>query len=867
MGRLFLSWLIFFFLIQHIVFGQQQLKIKKEPLINVIQKIERNTDLIFNYDPALLESYRIDIELDLSDPQSMVQRLLYSTPLDFKISDNTVLIFLPDQQPFKLCGFVYDKTTNSPLPYANIFTEDYSKGTQSDETGYFELHFSAYKNQLLTISYVGYESLSFMAQEISISSCKTFKIGFDEALFSNPIVVTDYLLSGITEGETYSSTNMDYEKLAQNSANVDKDILKNVQLLPGISSVDGSATNIQIRGNTADQNLILWEGATLYNPGHFFGMISSINPFVIDQVKIYKNAFESSYDNRVGGVIDMSLSDSIPTKIHGGLGTTFSEAHAYINIPVIKNRFSIIASGRNTVNGLFTSPTLTSYSYQVFQESKVLEDGDEEEVRDQVLNYYDWNLKALIRPFPNLLLKASILKTKNNFDYAATIYDDSFESNDNVLFQSDAISLSAKYDWKSNISSKVAFNRSNYSNDYSFLFREKEDSTLIDVEQSQVFNAIWEQNFSFSNNWNISDFSKFEFGYEYNRKRVNTRLDFQSIYEQTFLEEEAQEGTFSNLFASFQYQKDKFHFNTGFRATRYQEAEFWALSPRLNVQYAFNEAIKLKFSAAILQQFISQLREFGYNDLALNFPVWIINDTEDDDEQSAEKISLGVLYRKKGWLIDIEAYLNHIDGLSTLSPLFGTNEEVGDDYYSGYGKNVGLDFLLKKTWKFYELWLNYSLSESSFNFPELSDETFAATNDQRHKLNFVNNFKVDTWNFTLSYNFKSALPFTPVEGIGSFYSEEEEESYYFFESGPFNSSRLNNYSRLDFGISYSKEAQESDLNYEIGFSILNLLGRSNIIQRNYQPLNWEDEEEIPSYFSIDRVLIRRTPQLLVRFYW
>lgn len=875
MGSRFLNWLIFFFLYQNIVFGQQQLKIKNEPLINVIQKVERATDLVFNYDPELLAPYQLNADLDWSDTQNLVQRLLYSTPLDFQVFDNTILIFLPEQQAFKICGFILDASTSNPLPYANIFTEDYSKGTQSDENGYFELAFAGYKNQLFTISYVGYNSISFMAQEMSATSCKIFKIGFDEALFGNPIVVTDYLLNGITEGETYSSTRMDYEKLAQNSANIDKDILKNVQLLPGISSIDGSATNIQIRGNTADQNLILWEGATLYNPGHFFGMISSVNPFVIDQVKIFKNAFESSYDNRVGGVIDMSLSDSIPKEISGGVGTTFSEAHAYLNLPILKDRFSIITSGRNTINSLFSSPTLRSYSFQVFQDSKVLEESDEEEERDQILNYYDWNLKALIRPFPNLLLKASILKTKNNFDYSISTFDNSIEINDNVLFQSDAVSLSARYDWNPNIDSKVAFNRSNYSNDYGLFYIENEDGLNVNMEQSQVFNAIWEQNFSFSTDWNVSEFSNFRFGYEHNQKRVNLKLDFRSRFEGDFLEASNQEGTFDNLFASFQYQKDKLHLNTGFRATYYQEAELWAVSPRLNIQYALNEEVKLKFSAAILQQFISQLREFGHNELALNFPVWVINDIEEEEEgnsQHADKISFGALYQKKGWLIDIEGYLNNVDGLSTLSPLFGNNEELdGDEYYSGSGRNIGLDFLLKKSWKFYDLWFNYSLSESLFEFPELSDESFVATNDQRHKLNIVNNFKLKDWNFTLAYNFKSALPFTPVEEIGSYFEEEVNETFYFFESAPFNSARLNNYSRLDFGISYSRQAQESGPNFEMGFSILNLLGRSNIIQRNYQFLYQDEdpneEEEPPTYFSLDRVLIRRTPQLLIRLYW
>ena len=115
------------------------------------------------------------------------------------------------------------------------------------------------------------------------------------------MVVKDYILDGVTEGDAYSSVNLNYDQITNWQTNVEQDLFKTVQLIPGINSVDESATNLSIRGSSADQNLLIWEGAKLYEPGHLFGMISAVNPFVVHQMKVYKGVFEPKYDNVVGG--------------------------------------------------------------------------------------------------------------------------------------------------------------------------------------------------------------------------------------------------------------------------------------------------------------------------------------------------------------------------------------------------------------------------------------------------------------------------------------------------------------------------------------------------------------------------------------
>ena len=393
------------------------IRAQNERLISLIKRLENKTDIIFNYTPQLLSDYSFTGTLDFSKPDDCLKRMFYRTPFQYERNGNDVLIFLPEKEKFSICGYVVDKESQQALPFANVHALGTNSGTQSNEDGYFELSLFAHKNQMVSITYLGYEASSFMLQEAKSPNCPSYTLRLNTDLYSLSIIVTDYLFSGIQEGNDYSAIEMDYAQLSRSHSALEHDILKTAQLLPGISSIDESATNLQIRGSTADQNLIIWEGATLYEPGHLFGMISAINPFVIDQVKVYKGVYETDYDNRVGGIIDMSLTDSLANHVRGGVGTTLSEAHAFLDVPIIQNRLSLLVSGRKSLNSFYSSPTLNSYADKVFQTSKVEEqDEDEEEASiDQILDFYDWNAKLIFSPTENIHFKASYLKTTQFF--------------------------------------------------------------------------------------------------------------------------------------------------------------------------------------------------------------------------------------------------------------------------------------------------------------------------------------------------------------------------------------------------------------------------------------------------------------------
>ena len=853
------------------------LTFKEKDLTEVIQSLEEETALTFNYEPDLLDNYAFSGALKLENPDTYIARLLQDTPLAFEVESEQVLIFLSEKENYTLCGYVKDSESQAPLLYANLMANGLQQGTHTNENGYFEFSWTGYKNQSLTISYVGYLPKTIHLYDFEGSDCASISLEVNPRLIQQEIVVTDYLLRGISEGEAYSSTHMDYGQLANKHSALEHDILKTVQLLPGVTSVDESATNLNIRGSTPDQNLILWENATLYDPGHFFGMISSINPYVIEEVDVHKGVFDPQYDNRVGGIVDMSLKDDIGDSFSGGVGSTLTEAHGYLEMPLIKNKLSVLLSGRRTVQDWFESPTLGNYSEKTFQRTKIEEQKEEveigERIADQSLNFYDWNAKVLFQAHERISFKGAYFKSQNHFNYQSFLLEERYTTNDEVNFDAEALSAQVDLDWSKKHQSHLFFSQSSYSNQSHFFTN---DNELGDISfESNSFNDIVDQRLGFSHQWQINEQMGWKMGYDFDQKKVNFNVNESRDNQPTETDFNFGEGDFHNIFGEWAVQKKKLSTHLGLRATYYSDLNQWMFSPRLNLQYALTPAFKFKLSAGHFYQFVSQLQQFGENELNVNNNVWILSENEFENFLNADKVSAGFVFNKNGFLVDVEAYAHHTKGISSITTdldgelLIDGEEEIFDIDGSGWGKTQGVDVLVRKRWKNYQTWLNYSLSKNDYVFESLGNEYFPASHDQRHNLTWVNNWSTGKWNATLTYNFRTGLPYTEAAGLLEFEEEEEEggEIYYELLFEEVNSRRLPDYHRLDLGVGYKGSYFNNQLKTEVSFSLLNVLNHSNLFSKEFFVNDWEEEEEEVHVFSVEKQLLKFTPQLMVRVYW
>ncbi len=844
----------------------QQLAYTDESLDVILKDIEQKTNRTFNYDTKRLAEYRFSGKLNLTDIDKAVEQLFYDSPFEFEHTNERILVILPPPDTLQLCGYIKSKLDQAPLPYANVSAEGTSIGTSTNENGYFEFTISAHKNQRINISYIGYHPKMIRFDQWQKKNCPTFILEENLALFDGEITIIDYIVRGITEGENYSSIGMDYSKVCKDYRINERDVFKNIQLLPGISSIDESATSLSIRGASPDHNLLLWENATLYDPGHMFGMISSVNPFTVKKINIYKGVFDPKYDNRIGGIVDISLSDEVSKSVEGSFGSTFTEAHGYLDIPVIQDKLSVLFSGRHTIAGLFESPTLISYSDKIFQPTAIEEgnedDGEREEAEsEEEIEYYDYNVKVLGKPSESLLLKASYFKSFNRFDYTALLLEDNISTNENLTFNTEAFSSEIQQQWNKQFSTRAFFIRSFYSNENISDFSNEDDED--DFSNTSIYNDIKDRQIGLSNRWSNNTGLTIDIGYTYDQKTVNYNIEDRSRFEEDFSESEIVDGNFHNIHGAINWQNKKLSLNAGLRNTYYLETEEWTSSPRLNVQYLAKPYLKFKASAGRLYQYISQVNTFEENGLVINNKIWVLNDIFDTSVLNALKLSTGFIISHKAWLFDVEVYQNKVKGLPALTTQLTNTAEDNDE---GNSTSIGLDLLLKKNWKNYNCWVNYSLSENIYSFPTLFNEAFPSNQDHRHNFSLVNQWVKGKWTATVTYQYRSGLPFSTPDGIYSYF-DDDDELFYELNFEKINNLRLKDYHRLDVGISYLTTIAKDKLNAEINISLLNLFNRENIFARHYFLGEIEEESEGPEIFAIDRALLRITPQFLFRIYW
>ncbi len=852
----------------------QSFVFEEEPLPIVFEKIENETSFTFNFDPEILKDFSFDGKIEVEESFNFIKILLAETNLEYDLSQDKILIFLPPKKTFTICGHVYSGADQTQLSYVNIVLLDYLKGDASDQDGYYEFSCEAYGNEMVQFSYLGFQSQEIRLSDWGNGECKTIYLQEKPIEISKDIVITDYLIRGISEGEKYGSLQVDYKRLSKYFIDQEHDVLLNIQHLPGITSSDESASNLNIRGSAPDQNLILWEKAILYNPGHFFGMISAINPFVVQDVNIYKGVYPSKMGNAIGGIVDIQLNDEIVNKFHGGVGFDMTKAHVHSELPLIKNKLSVILGGRASLSGIFLSPTINNYASKIFQDGFEVEELEEEEqderdesdeiaeslsLDDAELNFYDFNAKVVFKPISKLKIKSAYLQSHNFFEYESRFEDDQLGNEEELLFDSHLLSTEVSLLWNSNQKTDFYHIFSEYKSSSISYFKDDDESSF--AENSQNFNNIIDHQLGVTHAIKKGLHWDFEMGYTFEKKEVNYEIIENSLFEGDYLESDNSLGNFHNIFASASYKKNDLSGDIGLRSVYYNELGTFFHSPRLNLQYLVKPSVKLKFSAGQFYQFASKFEMFDGGSLDAYRNIWFLSSEESGNVLKSNKLSGGFVFRKNKWLVDVEGYYHKNTGISQLSTTYLFDNANGS---IGESEILGLDFMINKSWTNYKFWVNYTLSKNQARFPEVFSNAFPSNNDQRHNLSVVNNMNFGKFNLSMTYNFRSGLPFSNPSGIEEV--EVEDLEYYNLKFDQINNFRSKNYHRLDAKLSYKTNMFREDSQLEMSFSLLNILNNKNLGSRTYYIGEIEEDDDL-ELISFDKYLLSRTTQFLIRYFW
>ncbi|MDH3648796.1 MAG: TonB-dependent receptor [Saprospiraceae bacterium] len=845
----------------------------KIPLSSLLGMFESQHGFHFAYDVSLIDSAWIDRPSQSLTSDEALAFLAKHTPYQIKKMPNDHVMIIPGltspAPDLILQGRIVDEKSGEPLPYASVLISGTLSGTQTDERGFFELTLKKPDRQEIEIHYLGYQKQTIPYQDLTGNKKVRIKLRTDEVELED-VIIEDVAVMPIDFQDSKGYYNLNPDQINLQAGWGEPDILRMIQMLPGIQSANETAAGLNIRGGTPDQNLVLIDGIPIYKSGHFFGMFSSINPYTVDQVEIHKGGVSTPYGGRVSGVIDIKNGHDTLDRLKTGAGINLVNWHAYIEAPLFKKRSNLLFSIRRSLTESIKSSTYSNIFNQLFQDGKIAEYQDIE--RQDLLNknsntfsYSDVNFKWNYRFKKDDEISISFFSGKDAFlyDFEVDLPQVTHATTDDVKTENTGFNFTASNRWFNWWQTRISFISSEYTNDYLGLATaDLNDSFHVKLtERNTMTNGgvFLDQIFTISENQTLTT------GLQYNSWDVEYDLNLEQIWtdsEPLFVELSNKVGTFYiNYLLEY---RNRLFIDAGIRLNRLNELENDIWEPRLSVKWR-PEGSHFMFKSSIgsYKQFVSQIivDEIPLT-LGINRDIWVTTELNLIPPLRSKDFVIGLNYQNKGFLLDLEAYTKQTEGLSFLNlDIPNPNDNV---FSPGASDARGIELLLQNKWNKYRSILAYNLSKVDYHFEDLNfGNSFPASHDQRHALQWTHMYTVKNWDFILGFNIFSGKPYTVPNRIVPRQNSETGEIYHLLDVRERNQERLSTYHRMDLSIQYKYVTQR--FRAQLGFSLFNIYNQPNELDRKYFIARSDNIPTIPRLGNFTELSLQRTPNFYLRF--
>ncbi|WP_103069457.1 TonB-dependent receptor plug domain-containing protein [Aquimarina sediminis] len=849
MKHLFLLFVFLFSLHIHAQEKKKDVSYTDLSLDDFLTEVEALFDVKFSYNTSSFSDIVISIEQNSVSLKEIIAIISKQHPILFNQIDHRYYVVKLNPL-ITFCGYLTNEK-NTPIEGATILNEAQNTGVVSDKKGFFTLK-NNQPSDTLSISYLGYKTLMFRAKDIAPKECNTYALS-PEGFMLHEVIIKEYLTSGIVKTRDGSI------KIQPNNLNIisglsEPDILQNIQLLPGIESPLETASGIYIRGGTPDQNLILWDGIKMYNSDHFFGLISAFNPYITQDITIYKSGTRPIYGDRVSGVIDIKTDQKIPDKTHGGLGINMTHADGYLKLPLSK-KLAVLLSTRRSITDIIETPTINTYSDRAFQNTSITDNRstfDPQFSESKELFYFaDASLKLIANISEKDNISISNLFTQNKLDYSYEDIEFDDTSSDELAIKNFGTNISWKSKWNPQFSTETQASYSEYTLDY--------NGRNLFINQDQTIvkeNTIEEYGLLFHSDWAINSLFTFSNGYQL----YNNKVDF-FIRENDFVVQNDQDNATHSFYSQLQYSAPKtWLISIGARGSCYSGLQSTFIEPRFYVERKLGKRFRVKGSAEVKNQSISQVIEFATFNFGLENQIWTIAQEGEVPLLRSHQYTLGGLFHKNNWNIELDTYYKHLKGLTSLTRGF---ESALGLLSEGESVSKGIDLLIKKKSGKYSTWLGYSFSDTEFVFDTLNQgKSFKGNNNIAHSLSWSHAYQWKKFQFSLGWKYRTGTPYTPALGF------TVENNQAFIQYDIVNSKNLPDYHRLDFSVVYdfNWSAKNDKFKSRMGFSLLNLYAQKNILNRSYPLYQLTDADNNISYElrEVNKSSLGITPNLTFR---
>ena len=734
-------------------------------------------------------------------------------------------------QQYTINGYVEDEQSKERLIGVNVYLKGTQHGTTTNTYGFYSLTVPAGEYTLVS-SYIGYSNTN---QPVNVD--RDLEIDFTIQESSEQLqeveVTAEELSAERVEMSTVNLSAQDIKNIPAFLGEVD--IIKALQLLPGVQSGGEGTTGFYVRGGSPDQNLILLDGVPVYNASHLFGFFSVFNADAIKNVKLTKGGFPARHGGRLSSVLEIDLKEGNMKEFHGEGSIGLISSKLTLEGPLVKDKTSFMVSGRRTYYDLITAPII-----------KAQTDGESSG------GYYFYDLNAKVN---------HIFSRKDRLYVSYYGGNDKFYSKSNyedpqfgLLESSDESGLkwgnhTGSIRWNHLFSDKLfgnltaTYTQYRFSIGYEDYSKYRNDDGEI-IEQSngfEYFSFIRDYGLRYDMDYSINTDHTLRFGgnytyhifkpgvaqiqEEYSTVSIDSILNFSKpIYA-------------NDLYAYVEDDwriNNRWRMNYGLHYSYYftNEANYQSLQPRISARYLIDDTWALKGSFATMTQYIHLLSNSG---IGLPTDLWV-SSTDRVKPQQSQQIAFGTTKNIQGKMYELsfETYykamqnlIEYKEGASFISTTDWENTVETD----GTGEAYGFEFLLRKNEGKTTGWIGYTLAWTNRQFSNLNEgKAFSYKYDRRHDASVVVNHKFNdkidvgaTWVYGTGNTFTAPVAeFYLTDGMrNSFYQNTSTYTRY----SDRNALRMPAYHRLDIGVNFRKKKKWGERVWNV--SIYNVYNRRN----------------------------------------
>ncbi len=808
-------------------------------LKSVLLKIEKDNKVTFNF---IEDEIAIFMIIPPSTDISLKQKLLYiteKTKLKFQfISENYIAVINNKKLDKPLCGFLKDEITNQVIELANIKILGTNYTTTSDENGYFELQ-SISPNDI-EITHVNYQKSLHKPIDLYKTNCLTL---FLKQLTNEleEVVTQTYLTKGISK-KNDGTIEIKPKRFGLLPGLTEPDVFETLKQIPGISTTDETISNISVRGGTHDQNLFLWNGIRLFQTGHFFGLISALNPNLAQTIKITKNGSSPFYGESVSSVIDISTHSTKIEKSTGSFGLNMINADGYAKFKTSKTS-NLEISARRSHTDLTNSPTYKSYYNRIFQNTAVINLNNNELIDyNNDVRFYFYDFTAQFKQKIN---------SKIDLSFDAISISNLLDLNESKIENAVLVSKSSCLEHKTlgaNVALKINWNKKNQTEINGYGSYYKITSENESITNNQIFNqenSILDTGFRIKNSYQINTKLKFNSGYQFNEIGIK---NFDQINSPVFLRRIKDVLRIHALVGEIQYDSanEKLKTAFGIRQNYVEQLNEFIFEPRFQFNYSVSDSLFIEVLAEKKSQFTSQIVDLQQDFLGIEKRRWILSNNTTIPIMKSNQVSVGFTFKKNNWLLTLDNFYKSVTGITSMSQGFQNQlefEKINGDYTV-----IGSEFLIQKQIKQFTTWLSYAYSKNNYNFESYSTPIFANNFEINHTIGMAIIYDYKKLKFALGSRWFTGKPNTTPSSNSLVFPTPENPQ---IEYNTPNSSNLDDYFQTNLSGSYGfNVTKKATLNF--GLSVQNILDNKSSINQNYRiNQNTNSIEQVNTY-SLER---------------